>query len=200
MNINDEGLDYMEQKYGETFEYSGSFGDSMSGTHCFLAKSAGFPDQNIVVEIENYRSKDRVFRDNYIAVKYHTECTELFQTYATEEFGEATVFCKISTLTLSTELSANATLSEYLADTSAPLVILIEVRESDFISEEQAQRLVEQIAAHGSNFYISFIVVGDSEYGTYDIKSLNKLVELEKYVRFAAISRTDGSSIRIKWS
>lgn len=199
MNINDMGLAYMEKKYGEKFEYSGSFGDSMSGNHSLLAKCASFPDQNIVVKIESYRSKNRVYRDNYLAVKYHTECTGLFQSYATEEFGGATVFCDINTLTLSPELPANATLYEYLEDTSAPLIILVEVKERNFISEEQARRLAERIAARGSNFYISFIVVSDSEYGAYDIKSLDKLVELGKYVRFAAISRMSGSSIQTKW-
>jgi hypothetical protein len=201
MNINDEGLEYMEQKYGEKFEYSGSFGDSMSGTHQLLAKSASFPDQNIVVRIENYRSKkkDRVYRDNYLAVKYHTEYTELFQTYATEELGEAYVLCDINTLALPVELPYNATLYEYLADTSVPLAIMVEVKESSLKSEDQVQRFAERIAANGSYFNISFVIVEDSEYSATDIKTLKGLVDSSQYVRYAMISNRDDNGIRIRW-
>lgn len=203
MNINDEAIAYMEQKYGEKFEYSAPFGNSMSGTHQLLVKCASFPNQNIVVSIENYRTKDRVFLDNYLAVKFHTEYTELFQSYASEVFGEAgeaTVFCRINTMTLSPELLANATIYEYLADTSAPLVLTVKVKESDFISEEQAKRFAELIAANGSYFSISFIVVDDSEYETFDIEALYELVGLKKYIRYAIITRLDSNGIRTEWS
>jgi hypothetical protein len=190
----------MEQKYGEKFEYSAPFGNSMSGTRQLLVKGENFPDQNIVVSIENYRSRDRVFRDNYLAVKHHAAYTELFQNYASDEFGEATVFCRISTLALSPELSANATLYEYLADTSAPLRIMVEVKESDFTSEEQAQRFAERIAENGAYFSISIVVVDDSEYGTFDIYTLDELIGLKKYIRFAMITRLDSSGIRLDWS
>ena len=172
----------------------------MSGTHDLLVKCASFPDQNIHVEIENYNSWNRVFRDNYLAVKYHTDYTELFQSYATDEFGEAIVLCKIRTLTLSSELPVNATLYEYLADTSAPLIILVEVRESKFLSEDQAIRLAERIARNGTYYYISFVVLDDSEYGIFDIETLEELIKFDKYIRFAMITRLNSDGIQIEWS
>ena len=200
MNINDEAIAYMEQKYGEKFEYSAPFGISRSDTHQLLVKCSSFPDQGIVVRIENYRSRDRVFSDNYLAVKYSVECTELFQSYASDEIGEANVLFDINTMTLSPDLPANATLYEYLADTSAPLIIMVEVKGSDFISKEQAQRFTERVAANGSYFGIWFVVVDDSEYGTFDIETLSELVGLNNYIHFAMITKFDSNGIKSEWS
>ena len=197
-NINDVALEYMEQKYGEKFDYGASYGNSMSGTHDLLVKCESFPDQYVLVEIENYRSSNKIFGDNYLAVKYQAECIDLFHSYATDIFGEATIFYEVSRLSLSPDLPVAATLEEYLADTRVPLVIMAEVRASDFSSEGQAQRFAELIAANGTLFYISLVIVDDNEYGTLSSKDLDKKMSLDQFVDCAKIINLDGN-VQVKW-
>jgi len=87
-NINVVALAYMEKKYRENFEYAFPYGDSMTGTHQLLVTCASFPEQNILVRIENYRREDKVFLDNYVAVKYREETIGFLQDCANQVFGE----------------------------------------------------------------------------------------------------------------
>ena len=197
-NRNDLALEYLEKKYGEKFEYGGPWGDGMSGTYHLLAKCESFPDQYVLVEIKNYRSSNKIFGDNYLAVKYQAECIELFHSYAKDIFGEATIFYDVAHEALSADLPVEASLEDFLADTRVPLVIMAEVRASDFSSEEQAQRFAELIAANGTPFYISLVIVDDNEYGTFNSKTLDEQVALKKFVYCAIITKLD-NNIQVRW-
>lgn len=56
-DINSLAIDYMEDKYGEQFIYVEAYGDSMDGTRSFFVVSESFPDEKILVEIEDYTQK-----------------------------------------------------------------------------------------------------------------------------------------------
>ena len=197
-NINDAALAYMEQKYGEIFEYSAPYGNSMTGTHQLLVKCARFPDQDILVRIENYKREDKVFLDNYLAVKYREDTIEFLSDCANQVFGEARIYYDVDYQALSPELSADAAFNAYLADTRVPLNIMVEVKASDFVSEDQAQQIAELIAANGTYYYISIMIVNDGEYGSYDSKTLEKQMSLGNYAHCAKITRLDGE-IRVRW-
>jgi len=197
-NINDAALEYMEEKYGEKFEYSAPYGNSMTGTHQLLVKCASFPDQKILVRIENYKSEDKVFLDNYIAVKYYKYTVDFLSECANKVFGEANVFYDVANEVPSPELTKNATFDEYLADKQVPLIILVEVKSSGFISEEQANKLAELITAKGPHFFLSLVYVDDGEYGTFNRMTLDKQVALRKFVHCAIIARLDENT-EIKW-
>ena len=197
-NINVLALEYMEQKYGETFEYSGPFGDSMSGTHDLLVKCASFPDQNILVEIENYKCDNKLFLDNYLAVKYREDTIDFLLNCANQVFGEATIFYNVDYQALSPELPVDATFNEFLADTRVPLKIDVEVKATDFVSKEQAEQTSELMSVKGTRFWLRIIVVNNSEYGTFDSKTLKKYVELQKFIQCAVISRLDGDN-QTRW-
>jgi hypothetical protein len=77
--INDIALAHMEQKYGEKSEYAAPWGDSMSETREFIARCDSLQDQDILVQIENYRQKEKIFRDNYLAVKYRENTITFFR-------------------------------------------------------------------------------------------------------------------------
>jgi len=197
-NINDVALAYMEKKYGEKFEYGAPYGNSMSGTHQLLVKCATFPDRYILVKIENYRHRKKIFLDNYLAVKYREDTIEFISDCANQVFEESNVFYNVSNGALSPDLSLTATFSEFLADTRVPLHILVEVKASNFISEEQAQNLTELVAASGANFFLTLIFVDDKEYGTFNRDTLYKHVELNKFGRGAFVSKF-GDDIEIRW-
>lgn len=197
-NVNSAALEYMEQKYGEKFEYAGPWGDSLSGTHELFVKCASLPEQKILVQVENYKQADKVFRDNYLAVKYQPETMEFIDDCAIKVFGQATIFYDVADDGLSPDLPANALFEEFLADAGVPLVIMVEAKTSNFSVDEQAEDLAKLIAANGTSFYLSVVIVDDSAYGTYDRKALNEQIALRQFVRCAKITSI-GGIIQTEW-
>jgi len=197
-NINEIGIEYIEEKYDEKCDYGLPYGDSITGTHQLLIKCAGFPDQNILVRIDNYKKDNKIFSDNYLAVKYRDDTIELIRGYAKKIFGEANVFYYVDYQALSNELSATATFNDFISNKSTPLNIDIEVKSSSFISKEQVGQVAKLIAVNGTRFTLRVIVVDDSVYGTFDDKTIEKYVQLRKYVHCAVISKLNGE-IDIRW-
>jgi len=191
-HVNTMALSHMEQKYSEKFEYSGPWGNSLSGTREFLVTCESLSNQSILVQIENFNQEARVFRDNYLAVKYQAETIEFFQNASINVFNETTVFYDVFKDGLSPDLPANAKLSEFLADTRVPLIIMIEVRASEFVSEEQAEKVAQLIAASGACFYLTIVAVEDSSFGTFDRESLGEQIAMRHFVRCVQITRLNG--------
>lgn len=163
-DINTQALEYMEKKYGEKFEYSAPYGNSMTGTHQLLVKCASFPNQDILVQIENYRKDNKIFSDNYLAVKYRNDTIEFIQKCANKQFGESKVFYNVAKDSLSPKLSANASFNEFLADTQVPLNFSIRTKASLFTSEKQAIQLAESLAVYGTHFDLVLASVKDQQY------------------------------------
>jgi len=197
-NINNIALEYMEQKYGEKFEYVSPWGNSMSGTHELIVSCVSMPGQEIVVQVENYKKDDKVFRDNFLAVKYQQQSTEFFKECAVDVFGEATAFFTPTKNGLSTELSVDSSLEQYLSDTRTRLVILVEVKESDFASESQAEELSRLIGKYGSHYLLKIVIVKDGEYGSYDAVSLEDVIGKKESARCVVVDNSTGTAV-IGW-
>ena len=198
MGVNELALLHMEQKYGEKFEYSEPWGDSLSGTRRFLAICKSFPNEKVFVQIENYRDDSKIFSDNYLAVKYYNETVDYFQIRANSIFGEAKIYYSVNKEGLSPSLAANASLNEFLADTPY-LVVMIEVKESIFTSREQVGKLVEIIGENLPYYCLTIIVVDDSIYGTLDRNSLDDLITSMQFEQCGDIRRLEGNVQVNKW-
>ena len=192
MTLHEMALSQMEARYGITFEYHAPFGDSLSGTHMFLATTDSFPGQVITVEIENFRYSDRLFLNNFLAVKHRNETIEFLHNRVTKVFNEANIFYEVARRGLSQDLPPDATLEEFLADTRIHLIVMVEVKESEFISDDDAIRVAELIAESGANFVLRFIVVDDDLFGSFTRESLGGLIPLRHFVRGASIAHFDG--------
>jgi hypothetical protein len=190
----------MEQKYGEKFEYVAPWGNSMTGTHELLVGCDSFPGRDILVQIENYRQEDKIFSDNYLAVKYYGDTVDFFENCASRVFGEAKVFYDVSKQGLSPDLPANATFREYLADTNGFMSLYIAVRESSFLSKEQVREVTDTLLADCKAGYLGLILVGvgDSEYETLDDAWLREQIVSRDFAYCARITRENGS-VRTEW-
>lgn len=197
-NINEVALEYMQQKYGEEFEYYAPFGDSMTGTHQLLVKCDSFPDQSILVSIKNYRKDDRVFLDNYLAVKYHDDTERLLKEWAEQVFTEANVFFDVTDQPLPAELPVNATLEEFLSDTTVPLTFLVEVDKDHFTSKDQIRQLIELISEYESRYYLSVLVVENDEFGAENSQVLDDKMYRGDYIHCAKVSKVT-DEVRIRW-
>ena len=194
-NINNAALEYMEQKYGEKFEYFAPYGDSFTGTREFVARCDNLPGQDVLVQIENYKHDDRIFRDNYIAVKYRQETIDFIKDCAVEQFGEAEVFYDVARDGQSPELSANASFVEFLSDTRVSLNFSIRTKASLFTSEEQAVQLAESLAVHGTHYITVLASVADDQYGVSSNNMSNSELQFVWRVQLTRLS----DNIEIDW-
>ena len=199
-SVNKMALAHMTQKYGEKFEYAGPWGNSMSGTREFLTKCESFPDQYVFAQIENFRSEKRVFRDNYIAVKYRDETVEFFRKCVAEIFGETNIFYDVNTDGLPTDMPVGATFDEFFTDDRLLFIVMAEVKGSSFTSREQAEEAAKLIGdASGAEFHLTIVIVEDDVYGTFDDRTLQKQVSMQKAVDCASIKIQGGEIKRIGW-
>ena len=191
-------LEHMEKHYGHKFEYSSPWGNTLSGTHEFLVTSEEFPDEEFQVQIEKFKHDDIVISSNFIATIHRNATVEFFRDCATRIFGDANIFYTVAKMGVSPNLPRNATLNEFLADTRVPLVILIEIKESNFKSKEQAEKFAELIAENGTHFYLTIAVVSDNVYGTFNQKSLGEHIALKKIIHYALFIK-ENDSIESIW-
>jgi len=191
-------LDHMEKQYGHKFEYSSPWGNTLSGTHEFLVTSEDFPQEEFHVQIKNFLHDDNEISSNFMAVIHRNATIDFFNKCANSVFGDANVFYTVAKMGVSPNLSRNATLNEFLADTTIPLVILIEIKESNFKNKEQAQKVAELIAENGTHFYLTIAVVSDNLYGTFNQKSLGEHIALKKFMHYALFIK-ENDSIECIW-
>lgn len=191
-------LEYMEQKYGEEFVYASAWGAKYTGTYSMMTTCASLKDERVLVQAENYKSEDCVIKDNYIAVKYKQETVAFLRDCAEAAFASAEIHYDVREASLSPELSVDATLEDFLSGGGVPLVVMVEVRESDYQSEEQIEKVSKLIAESGAEFHLTIAVVKDELYGTFDRTSLNAHISAKKCVRCANTSNVDGE-MQISW-
>ncbi len=198
-NINVVAINYMNQKYGDNCEYFGPYGDSMTGTHQLMISCDRYPGQNVLVAIKNYKDEEnRIFLDNYLAVKYHNDTENFLKECAEQVFTEANVFSEVVKLPLPAELSVDTSFEEYISDTTVPLDFLVEVDVNNFSSREQVQELINLLSKYGSEFYLSVLVVDSNEYGSDSSDVLDDKMYRRNYIHCAKFN-THSKDSNIRW-
>ena len=199
-NSNDAALEYMEQKYGEKFEFVAPWGDSMTGDHELIVTCESLAGERIIVKISNYKSEDRVFQDNYLAVKYYEETVDFLSQCANEVFGDSKISYKVARRALSPDLPADASFEEYFADEKGFISACIAVRASSFTAKEQAENVTDPILSACGAGYIGvlLVVVDDAEYESLDVDTLGDKVVLGQFVHCARLTK-QGSDVQLEW-
>ena len=195
---NELALAYLEEKYGEPFYYSAPYGDSMTGTRSLLVTCNSLPNQQILVQIEGYKTNDKVFLDNYLAVKYQSETLDFLQAYATEFYPSTNIFYNAPVVCQSANLSATSSFEEFLADGRAELIVMLEVKASEFTGTEALDEIVAKITESCNHMTLTLIVVDDSIFGTLDRSELNNRIAHRDYVAMAK-AYIDQDGVEIKW-
>lgn len=198
LNANELALAYLEEKYGETFYFSAPYGDSMTGTRSLLATCNSFPDQHIVVQIENFKGDDKVFRDNYLAVKYQAETIDFLRSCVSDVYPNNNIYYNVSKTCQSANLSADSSFEEYLADGRAELIMMLELKASEFTGTEPFNDIISRITESCNHMTLTVVVVDDSIFGTLDRAGLNKRISHRDYVAQATVY-IDSDGVKIDW-
>lgn len=195
---NDLAIQYMEEKYGESFTYASAWGNSLYGNHELLVSCDSLPEL-VLVEIEDYRSEDRVFRDNYLAVKYADQTQQFIQDSANAVFGYAKVHYHVTRTGLSETLPTNVSFEEYLADQRAELLPLIEVPQSNFSSREQLFQMLDTLTKYGTLYYGQVVIVEDDNFGKFSEDELETQMTTGEILGFNFKNLPNGTGIR-EWT
>ncbi|HHX37268.1 MAG TPA: hypothetical protein GX717_04725 [Clostridiaceae bacterium] len=198
-NITEQALAYMSNKYSEVFEYLAPFGNSLTGDHQLQVKSVQFPDHPINVFVENYRRDDRVFLDNYVAVKYRIETLAFLQKCADQVFAESRIHYRVSTQPQSAIIKSDAAFIDYLGDARTPLNVIFEINGRYLESRAQVDVLANLVITYGTPCYLFMMFLTDEEFAVFDVESLKKKLVLGDYLDLAKVVHVDGD-LQIKWS
>ncbi len=196
LNINDAALAYMEQKYGEKFEYVGPWGASYAnqGVRQMLVKSSSLPDE-ILVEAAG-SSDEYVFTDNYLAIKYKPEMISAIQTAADQSFGASFVVYDVLMQTLDPELSADSSFEEYSTNPESGIAAIVAVS-ADVFEESLVQEFSESFGELGIIAQLSFVALDSEQYSSRETINIDDVIGQKKYRYFALINiNDDGVTIK----
>ena len=190
-NIDEIALEYMEEKYGEKFEYSAPCGNSYTGTRTFFATCESLDDFRILVQIDNYKEDNRVFRDNYLSGKYIEETRAFFKEIGDEGFGECRVFYSPFGKALSERLPADAPFEQYLSDKESAFTVLYIINEKNYTDSKQLSDIAGRIASsvNADTLNILLTVVTESEYPVIDEETARNNVVARKFVDCVRLTR-----------
>lgn len=197
--INQQALDYMEEKYGETFTYSAPYGSSTSGTREFLATCGSLPGKQVYVRVENFRSNDRVFRDNFLAVKYQDATISFLRDSFRAHYSDVNIFYEPTRQPQSDALPVDAGFEEFLAEGGCELIVMAELKAGEFTGTAQVEEIVGKIGETCGFVTLTLVVVEDEVFGTLVRAGLNDCIFNKEYVARAKVYIKNGET-RIDWS
>ncbi len=194
-DVNEWALEYLEQKYGEKFEYAAPAGASYTGARSFLATCESFGERKVLVQVDNYKDENnRVIRDNYMAIKYEQEVKDEFTQIANEEFGDSKVFYAASGRVLAAELSSNMSFEDYLKCSDGLISAIVSLPEKGYKGAEQFTALSDRISSRFGcdELSILIIVVSNAEFEITDEELLRNMFSLKSGVAHSRITRYNG--------
>lgn len=197
-SVTEQALVYMEEKYGEVFTFAAPWGDSTRGTREILVTCESIPGQRILVQVENFREEDKIFRDNYLAVKYREQTVEFFRSCAGDFYTDVNIHYDVRPDGQSGELSAQASFEEVMADSRTDLVVLMELRAGEFTGPEHLEEIAARIGKLCRKVSLSVIVVEDGVFGTLDRAGLNRCISRREFVQRGVVY-IHGDNVTIDW-
>jgi len=188
-------LNYMEEKYGETFSYVSPWGSSSEqhGTKKIMVQCGSLPGDILVQGIPD--GDGYIFSDNYLAVKYRQEMSNAIQSVADGVFDASRVFYEVQTQTLSADLPADASFDAYSRDAQTRAFAAVAVPESAF-DQSLLERFAGDLHDTGIRATIRFLSLGDAEYEALSTEMLESTIGQRQY-RYFTVILADEKGIRI---
>lgn len=134
-------MDYINQKYDDTFTFVSVYGGSPgSEIHKIWVSSEAYPDR--LISVMGYEENGSLlFCDNYLSVKYETQTIELLHSIFDRYGKEVKILYQASNLACTKGGSNDTTFAEYIAERSS-MIDFTAIISSD---EKADQSIVEEI-------------------------------------------------------
>ena len=198
-SVNEALLAYLEERYQEHFQYLSPCGSSLDGSRRLLASCQSLPGKEVLAELADFRSQDRHFLDNYLALKYEEETLDFLQRCAREVFGEAKTYYSVTQRGLPPELSPRASFQEYLADTSVPLAMRFALKNSSLHQREEMTRFAQLLSREGTRYSAAVYVVWDEDFQQVRRDTLPVRLRRRDFVYHVKLSNT-AEGLVIQWT
>ena len=189
-NATEQALKYLEEKYSETFTYAAPYKNDMFGSKEFFVTCKSLPGQRVWVQVEDPHAKNKVFRDNYLAVKYEQQTIDYVKELVTAHYPSVNIFYEANTKGL--DLPVDADFSQYLREGSAKLIVMLELKESEFVGPEPFEQIAAEIEKTCNYITLTMIVTSDDVYGTMDRGELNDCLSVDDCVMWGKVRLMDG--------
>lgn len=182
-------LEYMEQKYGQEFVYSGPWGTSYAESttkKMLVTPDAGNGEVQILVEATETEDGFQ-FRDNYLALLYEDEMRQTLEQAAEEVFGTATVFYEAATIVLSADLPADVSFAQYSQAEGSGIIATVAVPAGQD-GPGRAEDLEKKLQKSGIHGLIRLVVLNQEQYDAATAESVRTIIGKDSYVRYQVIS------------
>lgn len=192
--------DYLEDKYGETFEYSSPWGNSLYGDH-ELFVTCNSLDSSIYVVVKDYRETTRTFHDNYVAVMYEEQTEQFMRNCIGEFFSDFHLYYDTPFEPCADDLNKQSTFEEYISDQTYVMHISVAVPIDSIENREQILKMAEELGSYGTRFRLMFSAQEITDYNSVtgdervDDNDLNDKVSLKEIPMVCYINHINPSSV-----
>lgn len=192
--------DYLEDKYGETFEYSSPWGNSLYGDHELFVTCDSL-DSPVYVVVKDYRETTRTFHDNYVAVIYEAQTEQFMRDCIGEFFSDFHLYYDTPFEPCADDLNKQSTFEEYISDQTYVMHISIAVPIDSIKNREQILKMAEKLGSYGTRFRLMFSAQEIADYNSVtgdervDDDALNNKVSLKEIPMVCYINHINPSSV-----
>lgn len=190
-NYTEAALEYMEQKYGQEFVYSGPWGTSYASPATkMLLVTPDSGDVEVQILVEATETEDGFqFRDNYLALLYEDEMRQTLEQAAEEVFGTATVFYEAATVALSADLPADVSFAQYSQAEGSGIIATVAVPAGQD-GPGRAEDLEKKLQKSGIHGLIRLVVLNQEQYDAATAESVRTIIGKDSYVRYQVMNPT----------
>jgi len=171
-----EALAYMEEKYGEKFEYIGSGGGlSVPGSRNILVSCESLPGSEILVTIES-KGNEKVYYDNFMEHYFKEPLKNYLSNIAKNYFDEFTFSVGMGGTSIGSTYPGME-LDEYLHNEHHFIRGNIKIGESD---EETIREFVYELKRIGIQFWLNILPADEKYVAKYFCDSEDIEIERKK--------------------
>ena len=159
--VNAGALAYMEEKYGEPFEYVKPWATDSPQKRQIIVSCGSMSGKEILVVIDRSEKKES-YRDNFMDVYFRPQTTEFFSEIARKYFDDFTIFVNDSRAPSGEGISFETEFEEYIKNEKPARIVNMDIADTDADKDAMLQFLNE-LKLLGVHFAFSIDILSVEE-------------------------------------
>lgn len=143
----DDMLDYMEKKYGESFTTVEPFGGQLGSKYTMILVKGTYAEDALVRVV--YEEAPLVYQDNYLGFIHKQEIETLLEPLAEQAFGTCKLFYKVPRMVFPVETTKHTTAEELLGNPYTMTRIYVYPKDNSEDNSSKIDMLQQQLAEKG---------------------------------------------------
>ena len=163
---------YMEEKYGEPFEYVKPWGSHSPTQRQVIVSCDSLPGKEILVVIDIVKKKES-YRDNFMDVYFRPQTTEFFSEIASKYFDDFTLVVGVVRSSSGEGVSFDTSFEEYIKNGNRPVTVKMNIEDSD---EDTVLEFLDEVKTLDVRFDIAIDILSIGEgYTAYYFKDYDEI-------------------------